>query len=372
MASPKKKIFIIGGTGAQGMPVIRGLVSDGAYAVRVLTRNPASPRAVELASLSPDVEFLTGSFTSEADLRAGFAGCYGAFVNIDGFQTGEKTETFWAIRAYELAIESGIRAFVYRNLDFVYKKSGYKPEFRTGHYDGKGRIGEWILDQNKRNKKLPGYDMSTSLFTTGPYIEMAISGGGPMVPRVEHDATTGDKVLTWRVPLTADGAVVHVSLDDCAYYVRWLFDHPEKADGLDLEVAIEHVDYAEFAKAFEKVTGHKARFIDVDMDTYWREGSMTPMADRTSGVQADPDDPATVTVRQNFTGFWNMWRASGHNKGVIKRDYDLMDKIHPGRIRTVEEFLRREDEKEKGRGRSLWEKVLEGKPVLKIILDGQR
>ena len=25
------------------------------------------------------------------------------------------------------------------------------------------------------------------------------------------------------------------------YYVRWLFDHPERANGMDLEVAIEHL-----------------------------------------------------------------------------------------------------------------------------------
>ncbi len=26
----------------------------------------------------------------------------------------------------------------------------------------------------------------------------------------------------------------HVSFDDCGPYVRWLFDHPDRADDLDL------------------------------------------------------------------------------------------------------------------------------------------
>jgi len=38
-------------------------------------------------------------------LREGFRGCDGAFINIDGFNTGEKTEMYWAIRSYEIAIE---------------------------------------------------------------------------------------------------------------------------------------------------------------------------------------------------------------------------------------------------------------------------
>jgi len=51
--------------------------------------------------------------------------------------TGEKTEIYWAIRSYEIAIEEGIKFFVYGNLDYGLKKSGYDSRFRTGHYDGK-------------------------------------------------------------------------------------------------------------------------------------------------------------------------------------------------------------------------------------------
>ena len=60
-------------------------------------------------------------------------------MNIDGFNSGEKTEIYWGMRCYEIAIESGVGFFVWANLDYVYKKSGYDAKFRTGHYDGKGR-----------------------------------------------------------------------------------------------------------------------------------------------------------------------------------------------------------------------------------------
>lgn len=176
MAPPK--VFVIGGTGAQGIPVIRGLVQDGAYSVRALTRDPKSRRAAHLLSLG-NVELVEGTFANEAHLRKGLDGCEFAFVNIDGFNAGEKTEMFWAMRAYELAVEVGIAFFVYGNLDYAYKKGGYNPMFRTGHYDGKGRVGEWILQQTKAN----GERMGAALFTTGPYFEVVpLQGAGFICP----------------------------------------------------------------------------------------------------------------------------------------------------------------------------------------------
>ncbi|KAL4892945.1 NAD(P)-binding protein [Aspergillus ambiguus] len=357
------KIFVVGGTGAQGTSVISGLVRDKKYQVRALTRNSTSPRARQLESLG-SVEFIEGSFASESDLRKGYRGCDGAFINIDGFNCGEKTETYWAIRAYELAIEEGIKFFVYGNLDYGYKKGGYDPKYRCGHYDGKGRIAEWVLFQNQFNQGR----MRAAVFTSGPYIEMTIAIGTPMSPTVE------DGIVTWRVPL-GSGAIPHVSLDDCGHYVRWMFDNPDRANGLDLEVAIEHVHYEDLARAFEAVTGHPARFIDESLDSYWARGPLSMAAELGGGYNSDPSDPAFMTVRENFTGFWNLWKDSGKNQGIITRDYKLLDEIHPNRIRTVEQWFRVESERglKDGRG-TLWERMQPGnmRPILKIAEDGMK
>ena len=155
--------------------MIGGLIADKKYAVRALSRDPSSRRAKALLALG-NVEILEGTFADEATLREGFRGCDGAYINIDGFNTGEKTEMYWAIRSYEIAIEEGVKFFVYGNLDYALKKGGYDSKFRTGHYDGKGRIAEWILWQNQENTDR----MGAAVFTTGPYMEMAISAGTPM------------------------------------------------------------------------------------------------------------------------------------------------------------------------------------------------
>jgi hypothetical protein len=306
---------------------------------------------------------MEGSFADEDVLRAGFRGAQYAFVNIDGFNTGEKTEMFWAIRAYELALEEKVGFFVYGNLDYVYKKSGFDAKFRTGHYDGKGRIGEWILEQNKDaniSKR-----MGAAVFTTGPYMSMALGIGTPMTPKIE------DGVVTWRVPL-GQGAVAHVDLDDCGHYVRWLFDNQARANGMDLEVAIDMVSYDDLARAFEKVAGHPARYIDTSLDEYWTTGPLG-RGGPPAGYNADPKDSGTMSIRTNFTGFWNMWKYSGGEHGVIQRNFELLDEIHPNRIKTVEQWLRREQEKSRTAGTpGLWERVTNLRPVLKIAEDGRK
>ncbi|KAL9107318.1 MAG: hypothetical protein Q9227_007770 [Pyrenula ochraceoflavens] len=370
------KIFIIGGTGAQGSSVIHSLALSHKYHCVVLTRNPSSPRATSLSSL-PNVSFLTGSFASEATLRTGFTGCTGAFVNIDGFNCGEKTETYWAMRAYELALECGVEIFVYGNIDFGYRLSGYDAACRCGHVDGKGRVGEWILWQNERN----GGRMKAGLLTTGPYMNMTVAQGMPMsvsleTPKMKGGADDDDDdddddgvVAMWRMPLGPEqgeggGAVPFVSLEDTGVYALWMFDHPDEASGLNLKTAIGHFDFTEVARAFETVTGHPARYIDTPFSSYWATGPLSSRAEEPSAYNSTLDDPSAMTVRQNFTGWWETYRRSGGggNKGVLTRDYELLDRIFPERVRSVEEWLRREDGRGRERGDGgLWERVRRGR-----------
>jgi len=87
------KIFIIGGTGAQGIPVIEALVNDKKYSCKVLTQDLTSTRAKTFFSFG-NVELVEGTFANETDLRNDYRGCDGAFINIDGFNSGEKTEMY--------------------------------------------------------------------------------------------------------------------------------------------------------------------------------------------------------------------------------------------------------------------------------------
>lgn len=59
------------------------------------------------------------------------------------------------MRAYEIALDAGIKFYVWGNLDYTLKKANWDPKFRCGHYDGKGRVGGeltvWIKEAKFAN-----------------------------------------------------------------------------------------------------------------------------------------------------------------------------------------------------------------------------
>src|SRR5687768_13940389 len=75
----KKIIAVLGATGSQGGGLARAILADksGLFAVRALTRDPATEKAQELAKLGAEV--VKADAGSMASLRKAFDGAYGAF-----------------------------------------------------------------------------------------------------------------------------------------------------------------------------------------------------------------------------------------------------------------------------------------------------
>jgi hypothetical protein len=59
------KIFVLGGTGAQGLPKVESLVSDGKYSCRILNPDAPFKRSRSLKDLGTNVELVEGTFTNE-------------------------------------------------------------------------------------------------------------------------------------------------------------------------------------------------------------------------------------------------------------------------------------------------------------------
>jgi hypothetical protein len=137
-----------------------------------------------------------------------------------------------------------------------------------------------------------------------------------------------------------DGAMPFIVLEDLGVYARWLFDHPERSNGMTLKASTVHVHWKDLAKIFTEVTDRKTVYKDITLDEYFASG-IFPNPDGKAGRSADLNDTTLQTYRQNFTGFWNMFKASGDNVENAERDYDVLDKIYPGRIRTVGEWMKK-------------------------------
>ncbi|KAM0456675.1 hypothetical protein ACHAO4_003706 [Trichoderma viride] len=316
-----KEILVIGGTGAQGIPVVKSLSESKRYRVRVLTRNSKSRRSLELATL-PNVTLVEGSQDNLEDLQRAFEGVYGAWVNLDGFTLGEKNEGFYGVRAYEMARHHGLKHYVWANTDYALRKAGWDEKYHWGHNDAKGRIGDLILSHGQEG-------MKTTLFTTGPYMNMLFDG--MYVPKEQDDGS-----FVWANP-ASNGKIPLIALEDVGVYNLWIFDNPQKSAGLDLEVATDQVSMADIAETFTKVTGKKGVHKKLPLDEYLDLAEPYPNA--YANWAAGPDvvrDKDMMTWRQNFTAWWRYW---SEGKGAT-RDMALLDKIHPRRIKTLEEWMR--------------------------------
>ncbi|KAL5046583.1 hypothetical protein BDW71DRAFT_207375 [Aspergillus fruticulosus] len=320
--SDRKLILVIGGTGAQGTPVVKALSSSGRYDVRVLTRNTISEQAKKLAAL-PHVTLRQGSQDSQTDLHAAFNGVYGACVNLDGFTLGEKSELFYGIRAYEIARHHGVKHYAFANIDYVLRKAGWDEQYHCAHCDSKGRVGELILSHDQQS------GMITSLLTTGPYMDMLFDG--MFVPEEK-----GDGSFVWENP-AADGKIPLIALDDLGAYSLWLFDNPSQSAGLDLEVATDQVTFAEIAATFTKTTGKKGVHKRIPLDEYLDKAEPYPAAYANWAVMPDvPRDESFMTWRENFAAWWRYW---SEGKGAT-RDMAFLDRIYPSRIPSLEAWMR--------------------------------
>ncbi|KAH7320760.1 hypothetical protein B0I35DRAFT_450469 [Stachybotrys elegans] len=319
--SDQRLILVIGGTGAQGNPVVKALAESGRYSVRVLTRNVASEKAKALAEL-PNVTLLQGSQDSQKDLHAAFTGVYGAWVNLDGFTIGEKSELFYGVRAYEIARHHGVEHYVFANIDYALRKAGWDERYHCGHNDAKGRVGDLILSHGQAG-------MKTSLLTTGPYMDMLFDG--MFVPEAQADGS-----FIWENP-AANGKIPLIALDDVGIYSLWIFDHPSQSAGLDLEVATDQVSFAEIAATFTKVTGKKGLHKRVALEDYLSKAEPYPDAYANWAVNpTEPRDESFMTWRENFTAWWRYW---GEGKGAT-RDMAFLDSIHSTRIPSLEAWMR--------------------------------
>lgn len=109
--------------------------------------------------------------------------------------------------------------------------------------------------------------------------------------------------------------------------------------GLDLEIATAHVGWQELATSFTQVTGKPAVYRPLTEDQYF--GSLGGGAWKVGHSATDKGDPTLLTFRKNFGGWWQLWKDSGDNKGVVRRDYPFLDEILPSRVKSVEEWMRK-------------------------------
>lgn len=129
--SSPAQILVIGATGTQGRAVSRQLLARG-FAVRGLTRNPASPAAQRLAALGATP--VAGDLDDATALEAAMRGVHGVYLVTEFFKNGIEGELRHGKRVAELAKRVGVRHLVHASVAGADRRSG------VPHFDSKGEI----------------------------------------------------------------------------------------------------------------------------------------------------------------------------------------------------------------------------------------
>ena len=122
-------ITVIGGTGAQGGGVVDALLASGQFAVRVVTRNPASKSAEALEKRG--VQVVKGDLIEPSSLRAAFEGAYGAFLVTNFWEPAQiENEAGIAVAAVKEARDAGVQHFIWSTLPDAEKLTGGRLKLR--------------------------------------------------------------------------------------------------------------------------------------------------------------------------------------------------------------------------------------------------
>ncbi|KAI0073329.1 NAD(P)-binding protein [Panus rudis PR-1116 ss-1] len=348
MSSNKKLILVIGATGAQGMAVIDQLLAPSVngdpspFIIRALTRDPESRRAQELKAKG--VECVKGAFDDFPSVLNALQCAYGAYVNTDTFTVGEVKELFAGVRIFELAKQvKTLRHYVWSSLDYSSKDTGYNPDYRVEHYDGKGRVGDFLRQQPSEPTDT---GLSWSQLTSGPYMDMLTNVKHLVSSFVMYQQLISplqynfgplnkrpDGTYVFASPI-GDGHVPMVALEDLGYFARYIFDHRVETSGKDLKIASDMVGWDYLVSTFTKVTGQPAVYVRQTTDE-WVEsfvGADEPLANEQTVVTED-----TNTFSKNFKRWWALFRDD-----VVKRDLDWIRSVNPDGY-TLESWMREKD-----------------------------
>jgi len=80
-----------------------------------------------------------------------------------------------------------------------------------------------------------------------------------------------------------------IHLDGLGAYALWILDNPSNSNGMDLEVATEHVAWDDLAKTFTGSTGKLTKYKSVTMEEHFDSAPITGSSNEKSGtVQIKP------------------------------------------------------------------------------------
>lgn len=242
--SDRKKILVVGATGAQGGSVARALLVRGRYDVRALTRKDDSPAAQALRELG--AEIVQGDLDDPASLTAALAGCYGAF-GVTNFWEHYAHEDVHGRNLVKAVADAGVQHFVFSTLPPI--ANATNGALKSPHFDIKAAHEDYA-----RSLGIP------ATFIHVPFYYENFLYFFP--PRPAGDGTYQFGFPQGDTPLAA------MSVQDVGPIVAAIFEQPEKYIGQVLRLAGDELPAAAYADAMTRRTGATVRYAYVPRETF--------------------------------------------------------------------------------------------------------
>jgi uncharacterized protein YbjT (DUF2867 family) len=237
-------ILVTGATGAQGGSVARHLLKNGKFAVRCLTRNPASENAVALQKAG--AEIIKGDFEDIESLKTAMKGCYGVYGVTDYWEHFDR-EYDLGKNLIDAVKSSDIEHFIFSTL----------PDTRVAS-DGKYNIPHFGI-----KAKLEGYAYRHQLKATYVQIAFYFENFYNYFPPKEQE----DGSFLFGFP-QGDTPLAGIAIEDLGGVVSAILDKPEEFISYKFGVVGDDMPLSEYAEIMTRVLGKKYIYKHVPRDVF--------------------------------------------------------------------------------------------------------
>ena len=236
----KKKIAVLGATGAQGGGLVRAILADksGEFTVRAITRNVNSDKAKVLADMGAEV--INADIDDYKSIKNAFTGAYGVYAVTNFWEhfSAEK-ETAQAASIAKAAKEENVQHVIWSTLEdtrnWVPLDDNRMPtlggNYKVPHFDSKGEADKFFKEQG-----VPTTNLLTSF-----YWENFIYFG--MAPKKGENGK-----LALSLPM-GDKKLAGIAADDIGKSALSIFKGGAKYIGKDVGISSDQLTGKEMADA---------------------------------------------------------------------------------------------------------------------------
>jgi uncharacterized protein YbjT (DUF2867 family) len=255
----KKKIAVVGATGAQGGGLVRAIMNDpdGAFAARALTRDVGSDKAKALAEAGAEV--VAANVDDVESLRSAFQGAYGVFgVTFFWEHFSPEQEIAQARAIAQAAKHVGTRHVIWSTLEDTRKWIPLEDDrmptlmdrYKVPHFDAKGEADQIFADLG----------LPTTFLLTSFYWDNLIHFG--MGPKKGEDGK-----LAFALPM-GDKKLPGIAAEDIGKCALGIFKKGSEFVGETVGVSGEHLTGTEMAAELTQALKQEVAYAAVPPEVY--------------------------------------------------------------------------------------------------------